>query len=95
MICVVLIELFINITLARPHLVLTRYPKVFVVIYDTLKEPNSLIGVAINSITSLASSWDCKIALDTPTSFLICDSQGTMYLYSTIIHYLNTNSIYR
>lgn len=78
MICVAVVEFFINIALVRPYLVLTRYPKLFVVIYDTLKEPDSLTGVAMKSIYFLASSWDCKIALDVPASFLICDSQGTM-----------------
>jgi len=77
-ICVALVEFFINITLVRPYLVLTRYPKVFVVLYGTLKEPDSLTGVAMNSISVLASSWDCKIALDIPTSILIYDFQGTM-----------------
>jgi len=73
------LEFFIQITQVKPHLVYSTYPKVFVVIYEVLKEgDDSLVGVVINAIISLASSWDCKIVLDIPTANMICGFQGKM-----------------
>lgn len=70
-------EFFIKITQIRPLLILTNYPKVFVVLYEVLKEEDSsLIGVSLNGISYLASSWDCKIALDTPTVSMTCGYEG-------------------
>lgn len=65
-----MLEFFINVTQVRPQLIFTTYPKVFIVIYEVLKEgdDDSLMGVTIKAVTALASSWDCKIALDVPTS---------------------------
>ncbi|XP_060874928.1 26S proteasome non-ATPase regulatory subunit 5-like isoform X2 [Metopolophium dirhodum] len=71
----IVLEFFIKVTQVRPLFVFTTYPKVFVVIYEVLKEgDDSLVGVAINAITTLASSWECKILLDNPSA-------------STILHY--------
>jgi hypothetical protein len=71
------LEFFIKITQINPHLILTNYPKVFVVLYEVLKEEDSsLIGVSLNSITYLASSWDCKMALDIPTASMTCGYEG-------------------
>lgn len=78
---VVVLEFFIKVTQIRPCLIFTTYPKVFVVIYEVLKEgDDSLVGVAINAITSLASSWDCKIALDVPTTIMTYGSPSNVYL---------------
>lgn len=64
---VVVLEFFIKVTQVRPLLIFTTYPKVFAVIYEVLKEgDDSLLGVAINAIISLASSWECKMLLDIP-----------------------------
>ncbi|XP_060833754.1 26S proteasome non-ATPase regulatory subunit 5 isoform X1 [Rhopalosiphum padi] len=68
----IVLEFFVKITQVRPLFIFTTYPKVFVVIYEMLKEgDNSLVGVAINAITNLASSWECKILLDNPTASVI------------------------
>lgn len=76
-----MLEFFIKITQIRPRLIFTTYPKLFDVIYEALKEKDdSLVGVAINAITSLASSWDCKVALDVPATFMTCGFQGKVYL---------------
>ncbi|XP_025404940.1 26S proteasome non-ATPase regulatory subunit 5 isoform X2 [Sipha flava] len=73
----IVLEFFIKITQINPHLILTNYPKVFVVLYEVLKEEDSsLIGVSLNSITYLASSWDCKMALDIPTASMTCGYEG-------------------
>ncbi|XP_025207928.1 uncharacterized protein LOC112603532 isoform X2 [Melanaphis sacchari] len=65
----IVLEFFIKITQVRPLFIFTTYPKVFVVIYEILKEgDDSLVGVAINAIANLASSWECKILLDIPTA---------------------------
>lgn len=57
------------------------YPKVFVVIYEILKEnDDSLVSVAINAVNLLASSWDCKISLDIPAPKLVTyQYQGKYY----------------
>lgn len=78
-------EFFIKNVQIRPHLILTTYPKVFVVIYEILKEGEyPRAGVAINAIISLASSWDCKIALNVPTTIKTCGFQGEVYLHFSI-----------
>lgn len=74
---IVVLEFFVKITQVRPLFIFTTYPKVFVVIYEMLKEgDNSLVGVAINAITNLASSWECKILLDNPTASVILNFEG-------------------
>lgn len=79
---IVVLEFFIKITQVRPHFIFTTYPKVFVVIYEALKEgDDSLVGVAINSIASLASSWDCKIVLDFPTTNMNFGYQGNFFIF--------------
>lgn len=73
----VVLEFFINITQVRPHFIFTTYPKVFVVIYELLKEgDDSQVGVVMNAISSLASSWECKHVLDVPTASMTCGYQG-------------------
>lgn len=68
----IVLEFFIKITQARPLFIFTTYPKVFFVIYEMLKEKDdSLVGVAINAITALASSWECKTLLDNPIASVI------------------------
>ncbi|CAH1725177.1 26S proteasome non-ATPase regulatory subunit 5-like [Aphis gossypii] len=68
----IVLDFFIQITQVRPFFIFTSYPKVFVVIYEMLKEEDdSLLGVAINAITNLASSWECKMLLDNPTASVI------------------------
>lgn len=77
MICIVVLEFFIKVTQVKPQLMFTTYPKVFVVLYETLKEgEDSLVGVAINSISTLASSWDCKVVLDVPVVDMTYGCQG-------------------
>lgn len=74
---VVVLEFFIKVTQVRPQLIYVTYPKVFVVIYEVLRErDDSSVGVVINAIISLASSWDCKIVLDVPTASTTCGYQG-------------------
>lgn len=72
-----MLEFFIKVTQVQPQLIFTTYPKVFVVIYEVLKEgEDSLLGVAINSIATLASSWDCKMVLDVPATDITYGCQG-------------------
>jgi len=77
---VVVLEFFIKITQVRPLFIFTTYPKVFVVIYEVLKEgDDSLVGVAINAITNLASSWECKMLLDNPSASTILRYDGKVF----------------
>jgi len=77
---VVVLEFFIKVTQVRPLFIFTTYPKVFVVIYEVLKEgDDSLVGVAINAITILASSWECKILLDNPSASMILNYDGKVF----------------
>lgn len=79
---IVVLEFFIKVTQFQPQLIFTTYPKVFVVIYEILKDgEDSLIGVAINSIATLASSWDCKIVLDVPAADMTYGCQGKILIY--------------
>lgn len=74
---VVVLEFFIKVSQIRPQLIYATYPKVFAVMYEVLKEGDDIaVGVVINAIISLASSWDCKIVLDTPTASITCGFQG-------------------
>lgn len=86
MIFIVVLEFFIKVTQVKPQLIFTAYPKVFVVIYEVLKEgEDSLLGAAINAISTLASSWDCKIVLDIPVADMSYGYQGKIINYPTII----------
>jgi len=83
---VVVLEFFIKIAQVKPLLIFTTYPKVFVVIYEVLKEgDDSLVGVAINAITSLASSWECKILLDIPTASITLNYEGKVCFKFNIV----------
>lgn len=76
-----MLEFFIKVTQVQPQLIFTSYPKVFVVIYEVLKErEDSLLGVAINSIATLASSWDCKMVLDVPAAGMTYGCQGKILI---------------
>jgi len=78
--------------------VFTTYPKVFVVLYEVLKEgDDDLVGVAINAITTLASSWECKISLDNPSASMILNYDGKVYLslnIKNILYIFNYNYFY-
>jgi len=77
---IVVLDFFIQITQVRPFFMFTSYPKVFVVIYEMLKEEDdSLVGVAINAIANLASSWECKILLDNPTASVILNYESKVF----------------
>jgi len=89
---VVVLEFFIKVTQVRPLFMFTTYPKVFVVLYEVLKEgDDSLVGVAINAITTLASSWECKMLLDTPSASMILNHDGKVCLS---LNFKNTLNIY-
>lgn len=76
----VVMDLFINVTLIKPQIIYESYPKVFVVLYETLKEKDdSLIYFAINAVIMLATSWDCKISLDIPAPNIVINQyQGKL-----------------
>lgn len=65
------------------------------VVYEVLKDGNdeSFVGVATNSITFLASSWDCKNALNLPVSSLDCDIQGNMSLIKCFLRLIITSIV--
>lgn len=63
--CIVVLEFFTQLTQVRTTFIIQMFPEVFVVLYQIFHgRDNSLIGAAINSICTLASRWDCKMALD-------------------------------
>lgn len=77
---IAVLDFFIQITQVRPFFMFTSYPKVFVVIYEMLKEEDdSLVGVALNAISNLASSWECKILLDNPTASVFLNYEGKVF----------------
>ncbi|KAF0754890.1 26S proteasome non-ATPase regulatory subunit 5-like, partial [Aphis craccivora] len=90
----IVLDFFIQITQVRPFFMFTSYPKVFVVIYEMLKEEDdSLVGVAINAITNLASSWECKILLDNPTASVILNYEDDDQLDIWSIFMIELNRI--